>query len=165
MNLIKKGQTMRNLSFINKLVLLLVIVCFTNTCNKEDTALTYNITGNWIVISYEDYENSTIITKTDDNTWKGWNNGDVTIRFKKKDSVRGTINGIKVTNTFTGNYLIGPDGEITISNFNQTKMNEPEWGFLFDAITVAETYEVRDGLLRIYYNHGKNSIILKRIKT
>ena len=144
------------------MILLATFALFFNACDKDEAVLTYDITGDWKVISFEDYETSTIITKTEDNTWSQFNNGDITVNFTEYDLTNGIISGIKVTNSFSGNYKIGPNGVITISDILQTLINEPEWGRLFDSIVEAETYEVRNGRLIIFYNQRKNSITLER---
>jgi hypothetical protein len=46
----------------------------------------------------------------------------------------------------------------------QTKINEPEWGNLFDSIAKAEMFEVRNDQLRIFYNQRKKSITFEKLK-
>ena len=73
------------------------------------------------------------------------------------------LNDPTITNSFSGNFMIDPKGAIKISNIMQTEINEPEWGRLFDSIGEAETYEVRNGRLVIFYNQRKNSITLEKL--
>jgi len=157
---------MKYISFLNKMVLMSVSILFINACHNEEhdeeTVITSDIVGNWKVISFEDYETSVVITKSIDNTWTQFNNGDITLSFTEKDLTNGIILGRKVTNGFSGNYLITANREIKISNFIQTMINEPEWGRLFNSIIHAETYEVNNERLIIFYNQGKNSITLER---
>lgn len=154
---------MKNLSYVLKLVVITVVALFINACDKDDVKIKYDITGNWKVISYEDYQTSTVITKTEENTWSQDNNGDVTVNFVETDLTSGVISGRKVTNSFSGNYRIDNKGRMTISNFSQTRINEPEWGGLFDSIRDAESYEVRGNRLIIYCNQKKNSITLESL--
>jgi hypothetical protein len=91
-----------------------MIFCVISACEKEEANLNYDISGDWKVSSYEDYENFTVITKTSINTWKEYNNGDITVSFIKNDSISGIFTGIKVTNSFSGNYNIGSKGMIHI---------------------------------------------------
>jgi hypothetical protein len=153
---------MKNLSFLAKMILLVSVPLFINACDKSEDVITYDLTGDWKVISFENYDSSTKITKTEDNTWTQFNNGDVTVNFTKSDSTGGIISGRKVTNSFSGNYKIDSNGKITISNVIQTLINEPEWGSIFDSIVKAETYEIRNDQLIIFYNKRKNSITFER---
>lgn len=130
---------------------------------KVTISVSYDLTGNWKVVSFENYATSTKITKTKDNTWTQFNNGDITVNFTKSDLTEGIISGRKVTNSFSGNYKIASNGVIVISNVIQTEINEPVWGRLFDSIVDAETYEIRNDQLIIFYNHKKNSITLEKI--
>lgn len=155
---------MKNFLNIYKIILVTMIFCVIGACEKEEANLNYDISGDWKVSSYEDYENFTVITKTSINTWKEFNNGDITVSFIKNDSISGIFTGIKVTNSFSGNYNIGSKGMIHISNIKQTMINEPEWGNLFDSIAKAEMFEVRNDQLRIFYNQRKKSITFEKMK-
>ena len=151
---------MKNLSYLSKIVLVAIVAFCINACDKDEIEVKYDITGDWKVVSYK---TSSVITKTEENTWSQFNNGDVTVSFTATDSTNGVISGRKVTNSFSGDYTIGNNGAITISNLLQTLINEPEWGRLFDSIRSAESYEVRDNRLIIYYNHKKNNITLEKL--
>ena len=150
---------MKNLSFLPVLLLTAIIACSINACNKDEIDVNYDITGDWKVISYK---TSAVITKTEQNTWSRFHNGDVTVNFTETDLTSGKISGIKVTNSFSGDYTIGNNGAITISKLGQTLINEPEWGRLFDSVSKAESYEIRHNILIIYYNQKKNNITLER---
>ena len=154
---------MKSLSFVTKMILFAIVAVFINACDKDEDVIKYDLTGNWKVISFENYETSTVNTKTEENTWSQFNNGDVTVSFTKTDLTSGEISGIKVTNSFSGDYTIDNKGAITISNLFQTLINEPEWGRLFGSIRNAESYEVLDNRLIIYYNQKKNNIILEKL--
>ncbi len=131
-------------------------------CQKEDL-ITYDITGNWKVIAFKNYEASATITKTKDNTWSQFNNGDITVSFIEIDDTSGHISGRNVTNSFFGNYLTDKQGAFTVSDCFWTEINEPEWGRLFHSITKAETYELRNGKLIIFCNQRKISITLEKV--
>jgi len=145
------------------MILLAIVTIAFSACNKNETNRDYNINGDWKVSAFVNYETSEVITKTEDNTWSQFNNGDITVSFIRNSSVGGTISGRRVTNSFSGDYSIGQWGTIKISNIIQTMINEPEWGILFDSIEEAETFEVKNGQLVIYYNQGKNAITFDRM--
>lgn len=151
---------MKTLSYSQKIVLLSILAFFINGCDKDEIGVNYDITGDWKVASYKI---STVIAKTEENTWSQFNNGNVTVSFTETDLTNGVISGIKVTNTFSGDYTIDNNGAITIKNLSQTLINEPEWGRLFDSIRNAESYEIRNNRLIIYCNQRKNSITLERL--
>ena len=151
---------MKNLSYLPRIAFIAIVAFCINACDKEEVDVKYDIKGDWKVVSYK---TSTVITKTEENTWSQFNNGDVTVSFTETDLTSGEISGIKVTNSFSGDYTIDNKGTITISNLFQTLINEPEWGRLFDSISNAESYEVLDNRLIIYYNQKKNNITLEKL--
>jgi hypothetical protein len=150
---------MKNLAYLPKMVLIAITAFCLSACGKDKIDVVYDITGDWKVASYK---TSTVITKTEKNTWNQFNNGDVTVSFTETDITSGEISGIKVTNSFKGEYTIRNNGEISISNLGQTLINEPEWGRLFDSISNAESYEIKNNHLIIYYNQRKNNITLEK---
>ena len=54
---------MKYLSFVIKMILIGIIAIFVNACDKDEVNITYDLTGNWKVVSFENYESSTIIKK------------------------------------------------------------------------------------------------------
>lgn len=154
---------MRNMACFLKMILIVIVALFSYACDKDEIDVSYDLTGDWRVILYENYETSTIITKTEENTWSQFNNGDVTVRFTATDSTSGVISGRRVTNSFSGDYTIDNKGAITVGNLIQTLINEPEWGRLFDSIGGAESYEVRGRRLVIYCDQRKNNMTLERM--
>jgi hypothetical protein len=130
----------------------------------EEVGVSYDLTGDWKVIAFEDYETSIVITKTDSNTW-GWsNNGDNTISFNPLTDTSGTVLGKFVTNTFNSNYQIDLQGGIEYNGGVVTLVPEPEWGQLFHSIFEVESYEIINEQLIAYYNQKNNSITLERIE-
>ena len=154
---------MKNLSFITKLILLAIFAIVINACDNDQDVITYGIAGNWKVISFENNESSTIITKTEGNTWAQFNNGDITVSFDASDLTSGIISGINVSNSFSGDYTVDSEDAISINNVFWTEVNEPEWGRLFHSISKAESYEIKNGHLIIFYNEKRNSITFERM--
>ena len=130
------------------------------SCSKDEN-IENELEGEWKVISFEDYENSISITKSEENTWTDYNNGDNTIEFIFSNNSKGNISGKNVTNTFYGDFTI--DGKsISINNTNWTEINEPEWGRLFHSITMAEKYNLENNKLTIFYNNENKGIVLTK---
>ncbi|QLE00349.1 hypothetical protein HX109_01775 [Galbibacter sp. BG1] len=133
-----------------------------NSCSKDDSQITYDLTGNWKVAYY--IENGIKITKTKENTWLDINNGDITASFAEpQNGGVGSISGIKVTNSYSGEFRAQTNGEISIGQVFQTEANEPEWTELYK-ISEAEYYEIKNSKLHIYYNGRKNVIVLEKIR-
>ena len=151
---------MKNSHYLLRIVLIVIVTFSINACDKDEIDVKHDIAGDWKVVSYK---TSTVITKTEENTWSQYNNGDVTVSFTENDLTSGKISGTKVTNGFSGDYTIDNNGAIAISGGFQTLINEPKWGQLFDSIWNAESYEVRDNQLIIYYNNKENNITLEKL--
>jgi len=154
---------MKILTYLPKIVLIAIVAFCTNACDKDELDTAYDLKGDWKVISFEDYENSTVVTKTEENTWTQINNGDNTVSFIPENETSGTVSGQNVTNTFSTNYTIDKKGGISFSGGIWTKINEPEWGKLFHSISEAETYEIKNRLLIIYTTDKKKSITLEKM--
>lgn len=140
---------------------LILFVFLLHSCSKEES-IDNTIEGNWIVISFEDYQDSTSITKTEVNTWSDFNNGDITVNFSFSDNLNGKLSGKNITNNFNGDFRISSDKKLAIENTIWTEINEPEWGRLFHSIILAESYEINTDQLIIYYNNKENGIVLER---
>ena len=154
---------MKSLSLFARMILLTVVTLLNYSCDKDDDIITYDLVGSWKVISFDNYETSTKVTKTEDNTWTQFNNGDNTVSFITYNSTSGVILGTNVTNSFSVNYTFDQKGKITLSEDGiWTKINEPEWGRLFHSISAAESYEIRNGYLIIFCNGKKSSITFER---
>ncbi len=142
-------------------IFIAVLLLCSNCSNDDDTIISYDLTGGWIVVSF--VNNGTTITKTAENTWLDINNGDITANFSEPNAEgEGTISGVTVTNAYTGSYTIKEGGEITISPVATTLINEPEWTQWFQ-ISGAEQYEIKSEQLFIYSNDKKNVIVFERI--
>ncbi len=148
-----------SLFYIKLLILALVITIFLG-CSKNDV-ITYDLTGSWKVVSIVD-DNSKKITKTEDNTWPDFNNGDITIKFEEPDiNGQGIFSGINVTNGYSGEYTVKENGNIITGSITTTFINEPEWVRLFK-ISDLENYEVRNSNLILYRNNKRSNITFVR---
>jgi len=154
---------MKKQYLFTKVILTTLAIFFLSSCEKEEDNLSYNLVGDWKVISFWDDATSTIITKNEENTWSQFNNGDITVNFSSQDSTQGIISGINITNTFYGNYETDYNGEISIDSVLWTLVNEPEWGRLFHSIIDVESYEIRNEYLILFYNQKKNNITLEKM--
>lgn len=129
-------------------------------CSNDNNEINYDLTGNWKVVYFLDNENK--ITKTEQNTWLNYNNGDITASFSEPQSNgKGEVSGIMVTNSYNAQFEIKPNGEISIDKIFQTEINEPEWTKLYK-INLAKYYEIENSKLLIYYNNKKNVIVFER---
>lgn len=158
-----KVLIMKKLFCLLKTVFIVAVVLFATACEKDELIGKYDISGDWKMVAYIEHNTFRVIKKTEENTWSAYNNGDVTVSFTPADLTGGVISGIKITNMFFGEYTIDNKGSIKTGDIIQTMVNEPLWGRLFSSISYAERYEVRDGRLKIYCNHGKESIILEKV--
>jgi hypothetical protein len=143
------------------ILIILTISVIVNGCKKTEPDLALDIAGTWKVISYDNYDLNTKITRTSSNTWTDYNNGDVTINFKTSGSQGGDFTGINVTNRFSGKYVLNST-EFGAKDFITTEINEPEWAQLFHSINDVDRYEVFDNKLVLYYNQKKNGITLEK---
>ncbi|PHN06921.1 hypothetical protein CRP01_08885 [Flavilitoribacter nigricans DSM 23189 = NBRC 102662] len=132
-----------------------------SACSKDQDEISYDLTGDWKVVYYIDHGEK--ITKTEDNTWPHINNGDITANFSSVDSNgEGDIAGVKVSNAYGGKYTIQNHGNISFGPMATTFVAEPEWTRLYQ-IMAAQRYEIRNSILLIFYNDGKNIIAFERI--
>jgi len=155
---------MKNSSVLMKVFLVVIVTLFINSCEKDknEKPITSDLTGSWKVISFEDCATLSKITKTIDNTWPQYNNGDITVDFVMSTLTSGNIGGHNVTNSFHGDFTIDQKGRIFIYNVIWTEIGEPEWGDLFHSIEEAESYEIKGSQLIIFYNQKKNGITFQK---
>jgi hypothetical protein len=114
-----------------------------------------NVLGSWVVISYEDIENSSIIYKNEVESMGGM---DVEIKFMD-DS---TFCGFNTTNEIAGHY-IQKDSLINIDVYGGSKVGQPEWGNMFSDIVYSqsiESFKRGSGQLKLFYNHHKSFVTL-----
>ncbi|GAB1857672.1 hypothetical protein MHTCC0001_25090 [Flavobacteriaceae bacterium MHTCC 0001] len=154
---------MKLYSLIKFHTLLTAIILVFNSCSKEDAKISNDpndLSGDWKVAYFLDNGNK--ITKTEKNTWPDVNNGDITASFTiTNDNGSGTISGISVTNNYHGEYTILENGKINIEGVYSTYIAEPEWTSLYRLHEV-ENFEIKNGMLLISYNNGKNIIAFQR---
>lgn len=134
----------------------------TRTVSVTEESFEKDIEGKWTVVSFEDYKTSTSITKTAENTWSDYNNGDITVKFSFTEKFFGKITGKNVTNTFEGDFTIGSDRKITTEHIHWTEMDEPEWARMFHHIVLAESYELNSKRMIIYYKNKEKGIVLEK---
>ena len=154
-----------NNSILKQTTLFLAIVLTVMSCSNDELNHDYNIIGNWRVVSFNNNVTSKKITKTSENTWMDFNNGDITLGFLNPDDTKGIVYGRCVTNAFSGYYSIEYKGKIKMENFISTMINEPEWGRLFHVIEYVDEYVIEKDMLIMYYNNKKHSIVLERVVT
>jgi hypothetical protein len=139
---------------------LIVFTLIFSGCSSDIDEISYDLTGNWKVIYFLDSGNK--ITKTEQNTWFDYNNGDITANFTEpQNNGKGEVSGIKVTNGYNAQFEIKTNGDISIGTIFQTEINEPEWTELYK-INQAEYYEIKNSHLLIYYNDKKSVIVFER---
>jgi hypothetical protein len=116
-----------------------------------------NVLGSWIVYSYKNLSNNSIIKKEDVDSWNGM---DVKVKF-----IPGSFCGFNTSNEIAGHYLIS-DSTLTIDVYGGTKVGQPEWGNMFSAIVYSiETFERTENQLILYYNKRNNCVILNQMKS
>jgi hypothetical protein len=145
---------------------LMIIACmapFLFSCERNEIPSTYDLRGTWKVVSFNNNITNKKIVKTLENTYP-CDYADNMISFTKAELKSGTISGTIIPNSFSGDFEIDIEGGIVINNFISTLIVEPEWGALFRSIIDAESYEVRDNSLEIFYNQKQNSISLLKTK-
>jgi len=145
---------MKNTSFLkNSLSILITLILFTNcSSDDDDTQVSFDLTGSWKVAYFQ--VDDTKITKTEENTLLTINNGDITAEFTLDSSTgEGTISGINVTNGYNGVFTIENNNEISFGPITSTLVGQPVWSNFYK-INSIETFEVKDGMLFMYYDNN-----------
>jgi hypothetical protein len=115
----------------------------------------YDLTGNWIVVSYENLEDGSIITKSDENS-RGL---DVEIKFSDD-----TFCGFNTTNDIAGHFS-HQDSTIKIDVYGGSKVGQPKWGNMFsDVVYSIESVRRSNSQIRLFYNSHKNCIVLNSLR-
>ena len=142
---------MKNTSFLkNSLGILITLLLFTNCSSDDDTQVSFDLTGSWKVAYFQ--VDDTKIMKTEENTLLNINNGDITAEFTLDSSTgEGTISGINVTNSYNGVFTIENNNEIFFGPIASTLVAQPVWSNFYK-INSIETFEVKDGMLFMYYD-------------
>lgn len=119
-----------------------------------------SIAGTWKVVSFEDYKDNTVITKTTENSMNG---ADVLITFNDTDTPF-RFWGVNTTNQISGTFAYSPaERTLQVLSLDSTEINQPEWGDRFsEAIHKVRSYKINEQQLRLYYNNRENSITLVR---
>lgn len=136
-------------------VLLLAYSCESDHGNRdfEDDPSIQNISGTWVVSSYEDYTfNNPVIRKSDVDSWNGM---DVILSFTSD-----SFYGRNTTNDVTGNFTIS-GRTIHVTSYGGSKVGQPQWGNMFsDIVYDLESFKMNRYQLRFFYNENKNSVTL-----
>ncbi len=136
-------------------VLLLAYSCERDHGNRdfEDDPSIQNISGTWVVRSYEDYTfNNPVIRKSDVDSWNGM---DVILSFTSD-----SFYGRNTTNDVSGNFKIS-GRTIHVTSYGGSKVGQPQWGNMFsDIVYDLESFKMNRNQLRFFYNENKNSVTL-----
>ena len=147
---------MPNIKIISGLLCMLLFIysCEKDQVNRnfEDDPSIPDISGEWTVVSYEDFVNNNVKVKSDADSW---NDLDVMLTFTKD-----SLYGWNTTNTIVGNFQIS-GRNIHVTSYGGTKIGQPEWGNMFsEVIFKLESFKVNESQLRFYYNDNRNSVTL-----
>jgi len=146
---------------MKKILLIIGIAIIIFSCEKdmikmnfEDDQSVSDINGTWIVVSYEDFMNNTVVKKSDVDSWNGL---DVILTFTTD-----SLYGRNTTNSVSGNFILS-ERTIQITSYGGTKIGQPEWGNMFsDIVHDLESYMINKNQLRFYFNNSKNSVTLEK---
>jgi hypothetical protein len=147
---------MRKILLIIAGILIIAVSCDKEKVNKDfqDDESIQNINGKWKIVSYEDYEKSSITVKNDVDSWNGM---DVIITFASD-----SLYGYCTTNYMTGKYSLS-GRNIHIISYGGTKIGQPEWGNMFLKVVYdLESFEVNKHQLRFYYDDSEKSVTFNR---
>ena len=154
-------QQLNKLYVMKRFTLIISVLLFISGCEKdlvnrnfEDDRSIPDISGEWTVVSYEDFVNNNVTVKSDVDSW---NDLDVMLTFTTD-----SLYGWNTTNTVVGNFQIS-GRNIDVTSYGGTKIGQPEWGNMFsDVIYKLESFKVNESQLRFYYNDNRNSVTLNR---
>jgi hypothetical protein len=137
-------------------VLMLITGCEKDLVNGnfvDDPSMT-DLSGEWTVVSYEDFVNNTVTEISDVDSWNGL---EVKLTFTTD-----SLYGRNTTNDVIGNFQIS-GRNIHVTSYGGTKIGQPEWGNMFsDVIYMIESFKINESQLRFYYNDNRNSVTLNR---
>jgi len=140
---------------MKRLFPVMIIMILSLNCERDQPI--ENIYGTWVVVSYEDYVNNSVIEKNDVDSWNGM---DIILKFMSD-----SLCGRNTTNSVFAHYTLS-DSTIHVISYGGTKMGQPEWGNMFsDVVYGLETYKINENRLSFYYNNNKNSVTLKPKKS
>jgi heat shock protein HslJ len=143
------------------LMVVISVFIFTAGCEKDridenfiDDPSIESINGKWKVVSYEDFEKTSITVKNDVDSWNGM---DVILTFAN-DSLWGYC----TTNAMTGKYSLS-GRNLHIISYGGTKIGQPEWGNMFlKVIYDIESFAINERQLRLYYDNSEKSVTMSR---
>ncbi|RKY46869.1 MAG: hypothetical protein DRP86_08485 [Candidatus Neomarinimicrobiota bacterium] len=140
---------------------LLNLVLIVLGCSKiwNDGPSGIKVYGSWVVTSYHDLTNDSIIEKKDVDSW----GMDVKIKFMR-DS---TFCGFCTNNEIAGHYTLA-DSCFNIDVYGGSKVGQPEWGDLFSDIALSHSftcYKRNNKELRLYYDDNNKYVLLNLLDT
>jgi hypothetical protein len=147
---------MRKILLFTVSILITIVSCDKEKVNNDfqDDETIQTINGKWKVVSYEDYEKSSITVKNDVDSWNGM---DVILTFASD-----SLYGYCTTNYMTGKYSLS-GRNIHIIHYGGTKIGQPEWGNMFLKVVYdLESFEVNQHQLRLYYDDSEKSVTFSR---
>jgi len=142
---------------MKNLLLFFGVIIISISCEKDqfdknfhDEPSISNINGTWVVVSYEDLVNNSVIRKGDVDSWNGM---DVMLTFATD-----SLYGRNTTNEVSGNFIL-TGRTIHVIRYGGTKLGQPEWGNMFsDVVHNLTSFRTNGYTLRFYYNDNKNSV-------
>lgn len=141
-------------SKINYLLILLLTIA---ACNKDNTTTTTDtLTGKWKLVKYHN-----LTTMTSESEPPNISRS-IIIEFSD-NRIKGSMNGLTVTNTVGGAYELFQENKMKTLSFGGTKIAEPNWGVKFwDAIHAASSYERESEKLYIRFNVDTEKMEFKK---
>ena len=134
------------------LILAVLIVLTLTSCKKDNSNNTLD--GKWRMISVKDIATNTTSIKPSNI------NGNVDITFTLSTSATDIMTGVTPTNSLRGDFTIGRNNTISVTNLSQTKVMETSWGAEFlDNIRSSQSYFF-DGDKKLNINTSTNKILI-----
>jgi hypothetical protein len=121
---------------------------------NDDSSIT-TINGTWVVKSYENYGNQSILLKDEKNSW----GHDVVITFSEEKEPH-QFYGKNTTNSISGEFKYLGKRKISFENYISTYVNQPEWADKFNQALEGGEFKINNTHLRIYFNENKESVTL-----
>lgn len=147
---------MKKILMLFSISLFLFVGCKKNPVNPP---IDNSLNGTWKVVSYQNMETNTTITKISLESgipYLSNSNNDIVITLnQKKDTLQ--LSGHTVTNDVSGIFKLGASDSMSCLSFGGTKVGEPNWGrWFWDAMYSASSYQLKGNNLIIYYNFQDN---------
>jgi hypothetical protein len=117
-----------------------------------------SLNGTWKVISFEDFNQQTVETKTQENSW----GTDIIVFFN--DTLDPKIfGGTITTNSVAGEFEYINERKFKLLRYSTTFVGQPDWGNKFGRAVAGEVvFKIDDDKLRFYYDNKTKSVTLIR---